>query len=123
MKTQNPLLLFDGECTMCNFWVQFIKKRNPKKSIDFLPLQSEKGNLILFKYKIDSSVDSIVFVWNNKAYIKSSAALQIINQLGLWWKILLIFWLIPKPIRDWGYDVIARNRHRFFATKGECDLH
>ena len=120
---KNPILLFDGECEFCNFWVQFIQKRKPKNKFEFLPLQSDKGKVLLVDNKIDSSVDSIVFIWNSKAYIKSNAALQIIKQLGFWWKILLIFWFVPKPIRDWGYDFIARNRHRFFAGKKECDIH
>lgn len=123
MNTQNPILLFDGDCKICNFWVQFIQKRKTKNKFEFVPLQSQKGNLLLADYKINSSIDSIVFILKNKAYIKSNAAFQIIKQFGFLWKVLLIFWLVPRPIRDWGYDKIAKNRHRFFATKNECDLH
>lgn len=123
MKQSNPILLFDGDCKICNFWVQFIQKRKPKNKFEFLPLQSDKGKALLIEFKIDSTIDSIVFIWKKKAYIKSNAAFQIIKQFGFWWKILLVFWLIPKPIRDWGYDVIAKNRHRFFVTKKECEIH
>ena len=123
MKTLNPILLFDGDCKICNFWVQFIQKRKPRKKFEFTPLQSQKGKLLLEDYKINSSIDSIVFIWKNKAHIKSGAAFQIIKQFGFFWQISLIFWLIPKPIRDWVYDLIAKNRHRFFATKNECEIH
>ena len=123
MNRQNPILLFDGDCKICNFWVQFIQKRKPKNRFEFIPLQSEKGKSLLVELKIDSSIDSIVFIWKNKAHIKSYAALQIIKQFGSWWRILLIFWAVPKPIRDWGYDFIAKNRHRFFAAKNDCEIH
>ena len=123
MKQSNPILLFDGDCKICNFWVQFIQKRKPKNKFEFLPLQSDKGKALLIELKIDSTIDSIVFMWNSKAYIKSNAAFQIIKQFGFWWKVLLVFWFVPKSIRDWGYDVIAKNRHRFFVTKKECEIH
>ena len=123
MISESPILLFDGECKVCNFWVQFIQKRQPENKFEYLPLQSDKGKLLLEEFKIDSSIDSIVFIWKEKAFIKSNAALQIIKQFGFWWRLLLVFWLVPRPIRDFGYDIIAKNRHRFFVTKKECDLH
>ena len=123
MNTQNPILLFDGDCKICNFWVQFIQKRNPKNKFEYITLQSEKGQTFLAEFKINTSIDSIVFIWNKKANVKSNAAFQILKQFNVWWRVLLIFWIVPRPIRDWGYDLIAKNRHRFFVTKKECEIH
>ena len=123
MNTQNPILLFDGDCKICNFWVQFIQKRKPKNKFKYIPLESDKGQTNLTNFNVSSSIDSIVFIWNNKAYIKSNAAFQILKQFNVWWRFLLIFWIVPRPIRDWGYDFIAKNRHRFFVTKKECEIH
>ncbi|MEN8929521.1 MAG: DUF393 domain-containing protein [Flavobacteriales bacterium] len=123
MKSQNPKLLFDGDCKFCNFWVQFIQKKKTKNDFIFLPLQSEKGRELLLQFHIDSTVDSVVYIWKDKAHIKSNAAFQIIKQFGYLWHTLLLFWLLPKPLRDWAYDLIAKNRHKFFSAKNECDLH
>ena len=123
MNRQNPILLFDGDCKICNFWVQFIQKRKPKNRFEFIPLQSEKGKSLLAEFNINPSIDSIVFIWKNKGHIKSDAAFQIIKQFQFLWKVLLIFWIVPKKLRDWCYDFIAKNRHRFFTTKNDCEIH
>lgn len=123
MKESNPILLFDGDCEFCNFWVQFILKRKPKNRFQFFPLQSERGKELLVKYQINPSTDSVVFIWKNKAYIKSNAAFQIVKQLGPFWKLLFVIWLIPRPIRDWMYDLVAKNRHKLFNSKNECEIH
>ncbi len=122
MSAVNPILLFDGECKFCSFWVQFIKKRKPKNQFQFLPLQSETGKELLHEYKVNPSIDSVVFIWKEKAHIKSNAAFQILIQLGGFWNLLLVFWLIPRPIRDWMYDLVARNRHRF-VKNNNCEIH
>ncbi|MGB1041685.1 MAG: thiol-disulfide oxidoreductase DCC family protein [Flavobacteriales bacterium] len=116
------LVLFDGECKFCNFWVQFIKKRKSKSEFVFHPLQSDIGKDSIDSYQIHADIDSIVVIKNDKAFIKSSAALQVLKSIGGIWNLLLIFWVIPRAIRDWGYDIIAKNRHRFFKSTS-CKLH
>lgn len=123
MRNEKTILLFDGECEFCNFWVQFIQKRKPKVKMLYLPLQSSEGEQYLKSHQVHSSVDSIVFIWKNKAYTKSNAAFQIVRQLGGVWKLLFVFWLVPRPLRDWVYDLIAKNRKRFFITKKDCEIH
>ena len=123
MNELNPILLFDGDCKFCNFWVQFIQKRKPKRAFKFFPLQSAQGKILLHKYEIISSTDSVVFIWKERAYIKSNAAFQIIKQLGPVWRLLLIGLIIPRSIRDWMYDIVAKNRNRFFTSKTECEIH
>lgn len=123
MRNEKAILLFDGECEFCNFWVQFIQKRKPKVKMFYLPLQSNEGKQLLQNHQIHSSVDSIVFIWKNKAYTKSNAAFQIVRQLGGLWNLFFVFWLVPKPLRDWIYDLIAKHRKKFFITKKDCEIH
>jgi len=122
MKTNTTALLFDGECEFCNFWIQFVKKRNSKATFEFYPLQSETGKKLRTEYRINDEIDSVVVIKKNKAFVKSNAALQIVESIGGVWSLLLILWIIPKPIRDWGYDIIAKNRHRLFKSKN-CEIH
>ena len=96
MKANTTILLFDGECEFCNFWIQFVKKRNSKATFEFYPLQSEKGQKLITEYRISDEIDSVVVIKKNKAFVKSNAALQIVKSLGGVWRLLLIFWMIPK---------------------------
>ena len=119
-KVREITLLFDGDCEFCNFWIQFIKKRKSNFQFKFFPLSSKEGKSLIQLYKINT--DSVVVIKNNKAFIKSNAGFQIIKSLGKGWNLLLIFWIIPRPIRDLGYDYIAKNRYRLIK-KNNCKIH
>jgi len=119
--TLNQKILFDGDCSFCNFWVRFISKRDKNKLFTFHSLQSEVGVEIRKKHSISESYDSIVLIENDKYYLKSTAALRIVKQLKLPWFLIYGFIIIPKFIRDWVYDLIAKNRHKFF--KDLCEIH
>ncbi len=116
------IILFDGVCNLCNQTVLKIIKLDKKNHFLFTSLQSEMGEKILAHLKIDpSKIDSIVlFQPKNKSYIKSSAALKIINHFGGVWKLTQFFWLFPKALRNLVYDFIAKNRYRWFGKQDQC---
>ena len=117
------VILFDGDCLFCNASVQFIIKRDPYAHFQFASLQSELGQALLSKYEIPKSVDSLVLIENDKAYIKSTAALRIVKKLDGLWHLLYLCILIPRPIRDGVYNYIANNRYRWFGKKDDsCAL-
>jgi predicted DCC family thiol-disulfide oxidoreductase YuxK len=115
-------ILFDGDCSFCNFWVKFITKRDPKKQFEFVSLQSEKGMMLLDKYKVSKEVDSIVFIKNNKSHVKSRAVLRIAWHLKLPYPLAIIFMVIPWFMRDWLYDLVAKNRHKIFNQDNSCEI-
>ncbi|HYG52073.1 MAG TPA: DUF393 domain-containing protein, partial [Flavobacteriales bacterium] len=80
------IVLFDGECNFCNYSVQFIFKRDKKGIFRFASLQSAKGKELLAQYNLQNlDTSSMVLIKNNRAYIKSGAALRICAHLsGLW---------------------------------------
>lgn len=119
MNTNNPIILFDGVCNLCNRFVQFIIKRDPNARFKFASIQSESGQSILHKLNLSkSSFDSIVYFKENKYFIKSSAGLQILKDLGGPWQLFYVFILIPQFIRDPIYNFIAKKRYKLF---GKCD--
>ena len=67
-------------------------------------------------------MDSFVLIDNGKVYTRSSGALRVLWRLGGAWSLLYIFWIVPKPLRDWVYDQVARRRYRWFGKKEECWL-
>ncbi len=117
------LILFDGVCNFCNFWVNFIIDRDSKAFFKFTALQSDTARQILKSNKIDAmKIDSIVLVINGKIFFKSSAAFQIARKLDGFWKLLYIFIIIPPFMRDRIYDFIASNRYKWFGKRETCRI-
>jgi predicted DCC family thiol-disulfide oxidoreductase YuxK len=109
------LVLYDGECGLCEFSVQFILKRDHKKYFLFAPLQSQLAKSILKKNQ-DPGADTVFLFENEKVFEKSQAALKIASKLSFPWNLLNLAKIIPKWIRDFFYDVIAKNRKKFFPA-------
>ncbi len=122
MKNEfQAIILFDGVCNLCNASVQFILKRDSKAHFRFASLQSEFGKQQLLLYEIDASkCDSVIYIYKDRAFIKSTAALQIAKKLGGGWPLLYGLIIIPRFIRDWVYGFIAKNRYRWFGKKDSC---
>lgn len=120
--TQLPdkIVLFDGVCNFCESSVQFILRHDKTGSLRFASLQSEIGQQLLTAYGISHELQSVVFVESGKAYTKSAAAFRIARYFGGWWKLLLVFSILPAFITDFGYDIIAKNRYRWFGKKDAC---
>ncbi|MGE7602386.1 thiol-disulfide oxidoreductase DCC family protein [Peribacillus sp. NPDC097675] len=115
----NPIILFDGECNFCDSSVQFIIKLDPKGLFQFASLQSPTGQVLQKKYGVPEDIDSIILIEKGKAYYKSAAALRICRHLKGAWKLLSGFTIVPRPIRNAAYDIIARNRYKWFGKKEE----
>lgn len=122
MENGKKVILFDGVCNLCNSSVLYIIKRDKKDVFRFAPLQGEFGQKYISERKIDTSkVDSIILVEPNVAYYtKSAAALKIGQSFGGVWKILWLFEQLPASFRDFLYDIIAKNRYKWFGKKDAC---
>lgn len=120
MTAENSIILFDGVCNLCSGAVQFILRRDHKKHFVFASLQSEVGKTLLSEYKVNTSIETIILLQNNKWFSQSSAALEIARKLPGAWPLLYAFKIVPPFIRDGVYDWISRNRYRFFGKKESC---
>lgn len=116
------VIFFDGVCNLCNHSVQFIIRRDKKNQFLFAPLQSDLGQQFTQERRIDmSATDSIILYDPGVAYyVKSSAALKIGQSFGGGWKLLSLFEWIPSRIRDFFYDIVAKNRYRWFGKQENC---
>ncbi|NIJ45349.1 putative DCC family thiol-disulfide oxidoreductase YuxK [Wenyingzhuangia heitensis] len=115
------LVLFDGVCNLCDNSVQLIIKNDVKNVFNFATLQNiEAQNYLASKGNKYKSIDSILLITQTKIYTKSSAALTIAKHLKGLYPAIYVFYIIPKPIRDWVYDFIAKNRYRWFGKKDNC---
>ncbi len=117
------VILFDGVCNLCNGLVQFIIDRDTDNIFSFGSLQSDGGQAILKSKNLPlDDFDSFVFVRDNKVYVKSTGALEVLKDLGGMWKLLYAFIVIPRPIRDFIYGLIAKHRYSFFGKQESCML-
>lgn len=120
-RPSSPLILFDGVCNFCCFWVQFLIRRDPDKRFHFAPLQSAVGQEIVKRLGMSTdNLTTMILVEGDRRYVKSSAALRIARRMRGLWPLLFIFIVIPAPIRDFFYDWVARNRYRWFGRQGSC---
>jgi predicted DCC family thiol-disulfide oxidoreductase YuxK len=108
-----PIVLFDGFCSTCNRWSQWISKRDSRGIFNLVPQGSPEGAVTMESCPESlRNVDSVYLVTNEKWFVRSSAVCRMLWELGLHWKISgLLLWLIPRQLRDFGYDMFAKRRH------------
>ena len=118
MDTQSSIILFDGECMLCNTFISFMLKKEIG-TIFFCDLNSATAKTLLEKYYMPiQNFNTIYLIENNKIYSKSTAVLKILSSINIFYKLILSsLILIPQFIRDYFYSLIANNRHRFFKSK------
>ena len=122
-SSNSKIILFDGICNFCNYWVNFIIDHDKQNIFKFAALQSEKGKELLDKFELpNDDFDSFILISQNKVYKKSSAAFEIAKQLNGWSKILIPFGIIPHSLNDLLYVLLAKNRYKFFGKKDACRI-
>ena len=115
------IVLFDGVCNLCNKTVRFIIRRDPKAKFRFASVQSESGQLLLRQLSLPiDRYDSIVYICDDKFYLKSTAVLTILKELGSGWQLMSFLIVFPAFLRDKVYDFIAKWRYKWFGHLESC---
>jgi len=121
---KQPILLIDGDCILCNNSVNYLlareKESGPKLS--FVPLKSETGKVILDYFEIPNVSDTMILVKNYSVHIKSCAALRLTLYMKGLWPLLVVFVIIPPPLRNLVYDYIAKRRYKKFGKTTNCAM-
>jgi predicted DCC family thiol-disulfide oxidoreductase YuxK len=116
-----PIVLFDGVCKFCNSSINFLIDHDATARLRFAALQSTTGQALLRKFGLRTTrFDSLVLVEGEQCHMRSTAALRIAAHLGGCWRFAAAGLLIPAFLRDFAYDVLARNRYRWFGTLDAC---
>lgn len=124
--TPAPVLLFDGECNFCNATVLFVVDRDPRAVFRFAPLQGEDAARALTAAGVDAAamqrdLDTVVLLEDGGVHVRSTAALRVARRLAWPWPLLYYaFILVPAPLRDLAYRLVARNRYRWWGRSTEC---
>ncbi len=127
-STSNPIVLYDGVCGLCNRAVQFLLKRDRHERLRFASLQSDFAATLLKRHGVDhQDLDTMYVVLNsgkaNEALLaKSDAFLLFTKEIGGIWSIARLAKIIPRPMRNWLYDFVARHRYQVFGKYEACML-
>ena len=122
INSPHGLILFDGVCVLCSLGCRFVSKRDRGGYFRFVPIQLAEGRPLAEQLGINPDrPDSFALVATGEGYVKSDAVLRIARELPRWeWT--WIFHFIPRVIRDAIYDLVARNRYRWFGRRDACIL-
>ena len=116
----DDVILFDGVCVFCSRWVRFIVASDRAARFRFTPIQSAYGARLAEALGIDPAYpDTNALVHGGVAYFKSDGALTVLSQLPGWGWVRLLF-VVPRPLRDAVYNVVAKNRYRIFGKHDSC---
>ena len=115
------VVIFDGVCNLCARSVRFILDHEADQTLRFTPLQSPAGSRLMRKLGLDpEDARTFVLIADGKAYVKSDAAIRLSRYFRRAWMPLGLIKIIPRWIRDRVYDVVARNRYRWFGRLDSC---
>ena len=126
--SDSPVLLYDGLCGFCDRTVQFILRHDRKKTLRFATLQGAYAREIFARHPELAGVDSLVLVETDpvtgteKVSVRSSGALAVARYLGGAWHLARVIAIVPRFIRDFGYDSFARIRYRVFGQYNSCPI-
>ncbi len=114
------LVLFDGFCHVCSGGVHFLLTRDRTGIFAYVPCQSPWGNELMARFGIDRDfAESFAVVDKGRILFKSDAAIAALRRLPFW-RWTGVAWLVPRLIRDPLYDLLARNRYKWFGKRDHC---
>ncbi len=119
--SEERVILFDGVCNLCNGLLNFVIQRDPKATFRFAAIQSPPGQAWLKKLNLPTDdLDSFILIEGDHFYRKSTASLRVLRRLGWFWVSFYALIIIPTPVRDFVYDIIANHRYKWFGKRDRC---
>ena len=116
------IVFFDGVCGLCNHAINFLMKRDRHQRLRFAPLQGETAS-DLVPADVRQQLNTFVFSDAGTLSYRSTAFVRILIRIGGFWRILgMLLWIIPWPLRDFGYRCISRIRYQLFGKHDACRL-
>jgi len=123
MDEHQPVLLYDGICHLCNGLVRFVIRWDRKKTIRFASLQSDRGQSFLKDREMPTDdFDTLVYIKEGKYYVRSTAVLEVLKDMGGFWRVVYILIILPICLRDPVYRLVARLRYRLFGKSDQCTI-
>lgn len=117
----SSVVVFDGLCNLCSHTVGFILEHEASPTLQFASVQSAAGSLIMRELGFDpNDAKTFVLVEDGQACFRSEAAIRVARHFRAPWRWLTLTRFIPRAMRDWIYDLVARNRYKWFGRRAVC---
>ncbi|MBZ9672179.1 thiol-disulfide oxidoreductase DCC family protein [Mesorhizobium sp. ES1-3] len=119
----HPLIVFDGVCVFCSGFVHMVVRLDRKTRFRFATAQSPLGEALFRKYHLPTnSYETNLVLVGGVPFTRLDSFVAVMAELGWPWRAARVLLLLPRPLRDWLYDRIARNRYALFGRKDSCDV-
>jgi predicted DCC family thiol-disulfide oxidoreductase YuxK len=119
----NPIVIYDGNCRMCSGFVRFVLRHDRRDTLRFIAAQSALGAALYRHYRLDPvDYETNILLDEGRPWFKSESSIRIFERLGLPWSLLAVGRVLPLSLRDRLYEVIARNRLKWFGISQTCFL-
>jgi predicted DCC family thiol-disulfide oxidoreductase YuxK len=119
---RHPVVFFDGHCGVCNRWVDFMIKRDRARVFRFSPIQGETAKAYFADTTQDELLRTLWLLDETGLHNRSTAVFRAFKRLPWPWRAASLLLVVPRSIRDWGYDWFARNRFRFAGRSETCRI-
>lgn len=117
------IVVFDAQCLLCDGWVKFLLRHDKHQRLRFASIQGAQGLALLQRAGLQvEGLQTLLLVDGERSWQHTAAILRILHQLGGFWRLAWLGWLVPAPIRDALYRWLARNRYRWFGRSETCLL-
>ena len=118
-----PLIVFDGVCVFCSGFVQMVLRLDRKRRFRFTTAQSPFGAALFRKHGLPTdSYETNLALIGGAPFTKLDSFVAVMAELGWPWRAARLLLLLPRPLRDWLYDRVARNRYALFGRKDSCEI-
>jgi len=116
-----PILIFDGHCVLCSSFVQFILRTDRERRFRLLAAQTPIGAALYRHLGLNpTDYETNILLEDGRAWLKSEGSLRVFEELGFPWSLISVGRLLPRSVRDWLYEIVARNRLRWFGRRQTC---
>lgn len=125
METQNnkSIIIFDGECNLCNGVVGWLLKFAPKRMFEFIAFQSPRGQMLLRdNNRATDRLDTVILIDQDGLHTHSDGFLRIVAEIPKWQRIAALLAFIPRMLRDFIYKTASKNRLKWFGTASSCTI-
>jgi predicted DCC family thiol-disulfide oxidoreductase YuxK len=121
VRPEDRIVLFDAVCRLCSFWAKFLIRFDKRRVFKLCSVQSDEGSAILAFYGMPTDTfETMALVEGPRLYTKSTAFFHIARRLPFPFPAVLVFAILPRVLRDWLYDRVARNRYKLFGRSDSC---
>ena len=119
----SAVIVFDGVCALCNGWVRFLLRHDRRQRYRFAAMQGQHGRQLLQAHGLDPDDPvSFLLLEGGQAWTDTRAIIRVLTGLGGPWRVAAVLGLVPVPLRDRAYRLVARNRYRWFGRHDRCLL-